>query len=276
MKQTSDTSLARLLAVMQRLRDPETGCPWDIEQDFSTIAPSTIEEAYEVVDAIESGDFEHLREELGDLLFQVVFYAQMASERKLFDFADIAQSITEKLLRRHPHVFPDGTLESRVDPNNRPSEEFVTQQWEKIKQQERKAKGRTGLLADIPQGLPAFYRALKIQKRVAEVGFDWPDATAVVDKLEEEINELRQAINNGEKSNIQEEIGDCFFTLVNLCRHVSVDAEASLRGANQKFRQRFEQVETLARHQGRELAQCSAEELENLWQQAKLQTAGTR
>jgi ATP diphosphatase len=272
MSRESDSKLAQLLAVMQRLRDPQTGCPWDLEQDFRSIAPSTIEEAYEVVDAIENDDFEHLREELGDLLFQVVFYAQLADEQQRFNFDDIAAAITDKLLRRHPHVFPDGTLQSRVDPNNRPSEEFVTQQWETIKSQERRDKGKSGLLADIPTGLPAFYRAQKMQKRVAEVGFDWPDTTGVINKLQEELTELQQAVESGENNAIQDEIGDCFFTLVNLCRHLSVDAESCLRSANGKFSQRFQWLEHLAELQGKKLKELDAEQLESLWRQAKART----
>jgi len=261
--------LQQLLAVMRRLREPEVGCPWDLEQTFRSIAPSTIEEAYEVVDAIEREDYEHLQEELGDLLFQVVFYAQMAEEEGRFDFNDIAKSISEKLLRRHPHVFPKGTLESRVDPDNRPSEQFVTEQWENIKAQERKNKGKTGLLDDIPTGLPALNRAYKLQKRAAKVGFDWNDANGVIDKLEEELQELKQALSHNNANAIADEIGDCLFTLVNLCRHVDVDAESALRGTNAKFSQRFRIMEKLAREQNRDLAECDNDTLEALWQVAK-------
>ena len=260
---------------MRRLRDPKGGCPWDLQQDYRSIAPSTIEEAYEVVDAIESGDFDHLREELGDLLFQVVFYAQLAAEEERFNFDDIAAAISNKLLRRHPHVFPDGTLNSRVDDNNRPSEAFVTQQWENIKAEERAAKGQSGLLDNIPTGLPELTRARKLQKRAAEIGFDWPDAQGVMQKLREEVAELDHAIENGRVSAIEDELGDCFFTLVNMSRHLNCDAGAVLRRANQKFYQRFQKMEARANQQATPLADLSSEELEKLWQWAK-GTASTK
>jgi len=260
---------------MERLRDPDCGCPWDIEQDFTSIAPSTIEEAYEVVDAIERNDFDHLREELGDLLFQVVFYAQMAREQGRFNFDDIAQTLTDKLVRRHPHVFPDGTAASRVDPNNRPSEEFVSRQWEAIKKQERSQKGKSGLLSDIPPGLPAMVRAYKIQKRVAEVGFDWADSGEVIEKLDEETAELKQALDRNNRPAIEEEVGDCLFTLVNLCRHLNINADASLRGANRKFSDRFQLMEQIALQRQISLEQLDSHALEELWQEAKLQPNST-
>lgn len=269
MSSSNLANIEKLLKIMQRLRDPQTGCPWDVEQDFRSIAPSTIEEAYEVVDAIEREDFADLRDELGDLLFQVVFYAQMAQEAGQFDFSAIAAAIADKLLRRHPHVFPDGTLASRVDPDNRPSESFVTQQWEQIKSQERQRKGNSGLLADIPQGLPALKRAHKIQGRVADVGFDWADCKGVLTKLHEEIREMEEAITRQQQESIKDEIGDVFFTLVNLCRHLNVDAEACLRGANQKFSARFHALEAVANQHDKSLTECSAEELDAFWQRVK-------
>ncbi len=268
-RQNTESAIEKLLTVMARLRDPVIGCPWDVEQDFRSIAASTIEEAYEVVDAIENDDFEHLREELGDLLFQVVFYAQMAREQQRFQFEDIVQAITDKLVRRHPHVFPDGTIESRVDPNNRPSEEFVTQQWEAIKKQERQAKGNNGLLSDVPLGLPSMTRAHKLQKRAADIGFDWAEPEAVLDKLEEEIAELKQAMQANSQQQMSEELGDCFFTLVNLSRHLKMDSDSSLRAANQKFTRRFQFMEQCLAEQKRRLEQLSVEEMEELWDKAK-------
>ena len=253
--------------VMRRLRDPDGGCPWDLQQDFHTIAPSTIEEAYEVVDAIEHQDFDHLREELGDLLFQVVFYAQLGAEQGRFNFEDVASAITEKLLRRHPHVFPDGTLNSAGQQKH--SEEFVVKQWELIKQEERKQKGKSGLLADIPAGLPELVRAHKIQKRAASVGFDWPDAEGVLSKLDEEMSELKQALAMKDTDAVQDEIGDCLFTLVNLCRHLGVDAGSALRGSNRKFGERFSRMETAAEGQDLALKDCSQEQLDALWRAAK-------
>lgn len=269
MKQSPNSAMESLLAVMERLRDPKTGCPWDIEQDFRSIAPSTIEEAYEVVDAIEQDDFEHLREELGDLLFQVVFYAQMAKEQNRFNFADIAESITNKLLRRHPHVFPDGTLESQFPEGERPDEAFVAKQWEQIKAAERSEKGKTGLLDDIPTGLPELVRARKLQKRAAEIGFDWPNVHGVLDKIHEEIGEVTQAIAEQDKDHIEEEIGDCLFALVNLCRHLDCDAGTALRRANQKFSQRFEIMEEQAKAEQKPLDQYSLKELDEMWNAAK-------
>jgi len=275
MSRNPEIELTKLLTIMQRLRDPESGCPWDLEQTFRSIAPSTLEEAYEVVDAIERDDLVHLREELGDLLFQVVYYTQMAEEEGYFDFASVATAISDKLLRRHPHVFPDGTLASRVDPDNRPSEAFVTQQWEQIKAEERQEKGKSGVLADIPTGLPALNRAHKIQKRVAEVGFDWSNIDGVLEKLQEEIGELRQAINTGDQTSIADELGDCLFTMVNICRHGSVDAETALRSTNSKFSQRFQRVEQLAEEAQVDLSQCSSEQLEAFWQSVKAENKQT-
>jgi nucleoside triphosphate diphosphatase len=263
------TGIEALLAVMERLREPETGCPWDLAQSYESIAPSTIEEAYEVVDAIERKDYRHLREELGDLLFQVVFYAQLGGEDGHFSFDDIARAITAKLLRRHPHVFPDGTVDSRVDPHNRPSETEVKQQWEVIKQAEREEKGYEGVLSDVPANLPAIARACKLQQRAALVGFDWPDVRDVVAKLHEEITELEQAIDSGRKDAMAAELGDALFCLINLARHLKVEPEAALRACNRRFVQRFEYVETALQAHGSNPTEADLETMESLWQEAK-------
>ncbi|MGQ9425896.1 nucleoside triphosphate pyrophosphohydrolase [Gilvimarinus sp. F26214L] len=260
-----------LLELMARLREPETGCPWDLEQDYGSIAPSTIEEAYEVVDAIERRDYAHLKEELGDLLFQVVFYAQLGREDGHFSFADIVQEITAKLLRRHPHVFPDGTLASRVGPDTPLSEAQVKAQWEKIKQEERSDKGQQGILADVPAALPSLTRAMKLQKRAALVGFDWPDAKGVLAKVREEIDELEAAMEGGDSRDMESELGDTLFSLINLARHLHLEPDSALRGCNRRFTDRFQFVEEALRAQGRSLEEASVEEMENLWQQAKQQ-----
>ncbi len=264
------TPMARLLQVMQRLRDPVGGCPWDREQTFATIAPYTIEEAYEVADAVESGDPTHLRDELGDLLFQVVFQARLAEERGWFDFNAVATAIRDKLIRRHPHVFGDTALESRA-------EHSAT--WEEHKSREREvAAARRGeepsVLGDVPKALPALMRAEKLGKRASRVGFDWPDPTGVRAKVNEELSELDAAIEqsrNGTapREQIAEELGDALFTLVNLGRHLSVDAEDALRAANSKFETRFRHMEALARHRGLELGALAPAEWEALWLESK-------
>lgn len=265
----SESAVTALLTVMERLRDPETGCRWDLEQSYESIAPSTIEEAYEVVDAIERKDYKHLKEELGDLLFQVVFYSQLGKEEGRFSFEDIAQGIADKLVRRHPHVFPDGTLNSRVDPRNRPSESDVKQQWETIKQSERSEKGQQSALSDVPIALPSIERAYKLQKRAALVGFDWPNVQGVVAKLREEVGELEQAIASGGKEAMTAELGDALFSLINLARHLKVEPETALRACNRRFTNRFQYLETALHEQGRSPAQAEMEELEALWQEAK-------
>ncbi len=259
--------LADLLRVMTRLRDPATGCPWDIRQDFRSIVPSTLEECYELAEAIEHEDFAHVAEELGDVLFQVVFYAQLGSERDLFSFQTIIDTLVDKLLRRHPHVFADGEIEGVVSA--RASVESVRETWESIKQEERSARSQGATLADVPLALPALPRAQKLQKRAAGVNFDWPDASGVLAKLEEEIAELRQALAAGTKAAVEEEMGDILFTSVNLARHLELDAEATLRRASSKFEQRFATMETLATASGRALHQLSAPELDQLWEAAK-------
>lgn len=268
-EQKTQSSINALLAVMERLRDPQTGCRWDLEQSYESIAPSTIEEAYEVVDAIERKDYKHLKEELGDLLFQVVFYSQLGREDGRFTFDEIAQGISDKLVRRHPHVFPDGTVNSRVDPHNRPSEADVKQQWEAIKTSERAEKGQRGALSDVPVTMPSIERAYKLQKRAALVGFDWPDVEGVTAKLHEEVGELEQAIASGSQEAIEAELGDALFSLINLARHVKVEPESALRACNRRFVERFQHMESTLHAQGKNLAETETEEMEALWQEAK-------
>lgn len=255
----------RLLGIMARLRDPETGCPWDREQSFATIAPYTIEEAYEVAEAIGSGDREALREELGDLLFQIVFYAQMASERGWFNFADIVRGISDKMVRRHPHVFGDASVESA---------DAQVEAWEATKKRERTEKAAAkGLLPSaldgVPTPLPALTRAEKLTKRAARVGFDWPQADQILDKLQEEFDELREEVRGGDKSRITDELGDVLFSWVNLARVHGVDSEDALRGTNQKFERRFRRIEALLKERGKTPQESTLAEMEALWQQAK-------
>jgi MazG family protein len=251
---------------MARLRDPKAGCPWDREQTFATIAPYTIEEAYEVADAIERNDRTDLRDELGDLLFQVVFHARMAQEQGWFDFNDVAASIHDKLIRRHPHVFGDAVFENRTEQ---------TANWEEHKARERaEAAQRRGtdadsVLGDVPKALPALMRAAKLGKRASRVGFDWPDASGVRGKLNEELSELDAEIAGATPEGIAEELGDALFTLVNLGRHLHVDAEDALRGANQKFEARFRQMEALARSRGLHLESLSPAAWDALWVESK-------
>lgn len=260
-------TLSDLLRLMQRLREPETGCPWDLDQDFSSIAPSTLEECYELVQAIEEGDYEHIAEELGDVLFQVIFYAQLGKEQDLFSFDTVVSTLVEKLIRRHPHVFVNGQIEGI--PSTRSSVDDVKRKWEEIKQIERHTRSQSGLLADIPLALPALSRAQKVQKRAAQVNFDWADTSSVVDKLQEELDELRHAISLQDTGAITDEIGDVLFTCVNLARHLDQDAETSLRRATNKFEHRFRIMETLATEAGMELSSLDGARFDELWQQAK-------
>lgn len=264
-------TLDDLLYLMVRLRKPETGCPWDIKQNFLSITPSTIEEAYEVVDAIERDDLEHLKEELGDLLFQVVFYSQLAREEQRWSFADVVHELTAKLLRRHPHVFPDGSLQSERKVGSELSEADVKGNWEVIKQSERNKKGKEKLLDDVPLALPALRRAEKLQKRAAKVGFDWETREGVLAKLTEEVVELQEACLNAspESDNIAEELGDVLFTCVNLARHCKLDSEQLLRTANQKFEKRFAIVEDCILQSGSTLEDASAEQMDEFWNKAK-------
>lgn len=267
MDQQQQYTVADLLRVMQRLRDPETGCPWDIRQDFRSIVPSTLEECYELAQAIEHDDFPHVAEELGDVLFQVIFYAQMGSELDLFSFGNIVNTLVEKLVRRHPHVFADGEIEGVV--HDRTSVDAVKASWEAIKQSERNAKSQTGVLADVPAALPALPRAQKLQKRAAQVNFDWADSSLVLDKLHEELGELRQAMDKQGEAQIREEMGDVLFSCVNLARHLGLDAEASLREASGKFEQRFHIMEELATADDTALAGLNEAQLDELWERAK-------
>lgn len=262
---TNQYTIDDLLYLMARLRDPHTGCPWDIKQSYASIAPSTLEEAYEVVDAIEKQDFVHLNEELGDLLFQVIFYSQLGKEENRFDFASVVSGLVDKLVRRHPHVFPDGTLTSQIDNRDMlPTD--VKQRWEAIKQQERDAKGVQGLLADVPVNLPALSRAAKLQKRAASVGFDWQNIQGPIAKVREELLEVEQALAAKDTAAITEELGDLFFSVVNISRYLHIDPEQALRQANLKFEQRFRYIET---HIDTPLAQTSIETMNKLWDEAK-------
>lgn len=255
-------SLRRLLDIMATLRDPGRGCPWDREQDFSTIAPYTIEEAYEVADAIEKQDIAGLRDELGDLLFQVVFHAQMAAEQGLFTFDDVAAGICDKMERRHPHVFGS----ERVD-----SAAAQTEAWEALKRKERAVRtAEAGVLADVPTSLPALTRAVKLGKRASQAGFDWPDVAGVLDKIQEELDELRVEVESGaDAARVSEEAGDLLFSVANLCRHAHQDPETALRQTNAKFERRFRHVETRLQQQGRVLADASLDEMDALWNEAK-------
>jgi ATP diphosphatase len=235
-------SIKDLRYLMARLRDSETGCPWDIKQTYATIASYTVEEVYEVVDAIERNDLSDLSEELGDLLFQIIFYCQMAEEQGEFDFDTVITHITSKLVRRHPHVFPDGTLESSREGASI-DEQAIKRNWEAIKQEERQKKGNIGILDDVPNALPAQMRAAKLQKRAANYGFDWPDISGVFDKVVEELSELKQEVDTGEKARQEEELGDLMFACVNLARHLSIDPERALAKTNNKFKRRFESMD---------------------------------
>lgn len=259
-------AIVRLIGIMARLRAPASGCPWDIEQTFATIAPYTIEEAYEVADAIERGDMAALEEELGDLLLQVVFHARMAEEDGHFDFAAVATTISDKMVRRHPHVFGDQEVDSVA---------AQSRAWEEHKAAERAAKAakdgrRASVLDGVAAGLPGLTRAAKLQRRAARVGFDWPETLQVLDKIEEEIAELKHEITNGgTPDRIQDEIGDLLFALVNLARHLDADPEAALRHGNAKFERRFHAIETRFAAEGRELTEASLEEMEAAWQAVK-------
>lgn len=261
---SSGGPIEELLEIMRALRDPATGCPWDLRQDFDSIVPFTIEETYELAAAIASGDTAQICDELGDVLFQVVFYAQIASERSLFDFADVARGISEKLVRRHPHVF-DAVGEELI------TEAEVKARWETIKEQERSLKDQNGALDDVPLALPSLSRAQKLQKRAAGVGFDWPDLTGVFDKVDEEIGELKEAVQGEDADAIEDEMGDIFLAMVNLARRLDVDAEAALRKANSRFESRFRLMEAAATEEGSRLQEEGLDLLELRWQSAKRQ-----
>ena len=264
------SEFVRLLEIMDSLRDPEGGCPWDLEQTFHTIAPYTIEEAYEVADAIERGDRNELREELGDLLFQVAFHSRMAAEEGSFEAADVAAAINEKMIRRHPHVFEAA--------DNRSSDDQIVA-WEVVKAQEREAKAkgesRASALDGVALSLPALLRAEKLQKRAARTGFDWTEAAQIFDKLEEETEEVKDAIASGEHDAIQDEIGDLLFVAANLARRLDIDPEVALRQANAKFERRFRAMEKLADERGTNFAELDIDSQEGLWQAVKKTESGS-
>ncbi|WP_343502591.1 nucleoside triphosphate pyrophosphohydrolase [Alloyangia pacifica] len=251
--------MPRLLEIMRRLRHPETGCPWDLEQDFSTIAPYTIEEAYEVADAIEREAWDELKGELGDLLFQSVFHAQMAEERGLFSFDEVADTMSDKMVARHPHVFGDESNEKSPDQQ--------VADWEKIKAAERAAKAEKGVLDGVALGLPALLRAVKLQNRAARVGFDWPSTDEVIDKLIEETQELREATD---PDHAEEEFGDLLFVMANLARHMKIDPEQALRRANAKFTRRFKSIEAALEARGKRPEDSDLAEMDALWDAAKV------
>ena len=255
--------MPRLLEIMRALRDPKTGCPWDIEQSFESIAPYTVEEAYEVADAIARKDWDDLRDELGDLLLQAVYHAQIAEEEKLFNFDDIANGISDKMLRRHPHVFAD---ESRDK-----SSVEQTQDWEKLKAAERLSKAKSGTLDDVALALPALMRAVKLQKRAARVGFDWPEIGHVLEKIKEEAAELVEAQSTSDQAHMAEEYGDLLFVMVNLGRHLNIDPEDALRQANAKFTRRFRHIENELNKLGKTPQSSSLTEMDAFWEEAKAQ-----
>lgn len=259
--------ISRLIEIMAALRNPDGGCPWDLEQDFSTIKHYTIEEAYEVADAIEREDYEHLREELGDLLLQSVYHAQMAAERELFDFGDVVEAITTKMIRRHPHVFGDVSAQSAGE---------ASACWEEIKAGERAGKASAkaddkppSLLDDVPRALPALSRAEKLDKRAARAGFDWPDVDAVIDKVREEIDEVQEAARSGDRKRTEEELGDVLFAVASLARHLGIEPEAALTRANLKFTRRFHHVEARCREEGLSISNAGMQRLDGFWNEIR-------
>jgi ATP diphosphatase len=277
---TPSRDISRLIEIMARLRTPVSGCPWDLEQDFASIAPYTIEEAYEVVDAIARGDLDDLREELGDLLLQVVFHARMAEERNAFAFGDVVEAITRKMIRRHPHVFAD------KDGNLTPG--HVKSAWDRIKAEEKaeraarrpaedkhKDSAHTSLLSDVKAGQPALTRAMALQRKASTVGFDWNDPRAVLAKIREEADEIEAALDHGDPAKLTEETGDLLFALVNLARHVGADPETALRTTNAKFERRFAYIEHALAANGRTLDEASLDEMDELWNEAKAEEKTT-
>jgi ATP diphosphatase len=268
-----------LLYLMARLRDPEHGCPWDLGQNYRSIVAHTIEEAYEVADAVERGDFDHLPGELGDLLFQVVYYSQLANEDGRFDFATVVDAITCKLVRRHPHVFPDGDLYGATDLPKL-DQSSIKRRWEEIKAEERAEKSSSpeqlSLLDDVPVTLPALSRAGKLQKRAATVGFDWPKVGPVIDKVHEELAEVLDAVSCKDVIAQKEEVGDLLFAVVNLARHLGVEPESALRDANAKFERRFRYIEKAVRKEGKALGEEELSRLDQLWNEAKTNEKAVR
>jgi nucleoside triphosphate diphosphatase len=268
----------RLLKVMTLLRDKQHGCPWDLEQTIKSLLPYTLEEVYEVADAIENEDMVELEDELGDLLLQVIFYAQIASEDGGFDFQDIANTISDKLVRRHPHVFPEGDIEKFGIPQAISAEQVVVN-WEAIKQVEREQKRLKGskaanlqtqsLLDDVPRALPAIERARKLQKRASSHGFDWPQVQPVLEKLKEEVREFEEALAAGDEAKMSNELGDVLFATVNLARHTNIEPEVALRSSNRRFEKRFKWIEKALAAQGKALKDVALQELDALWDQAK-------
>jgi ATP diphosphatase len=264
--------ISRLIEIMEALRQPETGCPWDVVQTFETIKPYTIEEAYEVADAIERKDMDDLCDELGDLLLQVVFHARIAEERGEFAFGDVVEAVTSKMIRRHPHVFAVSAADTP---------ESVKLQWDQIKAAEKRERAerrvqrgitedfKAGFLGGVQRSQPALTEALKLQEQAARVGFDWSDPAPILDKIEEEIAELREALAEGKPEKVSDELGDLIFALVNIGRHVKTDPEDALRGTNTKFRRRFNHIETSLTENGETLEEASLERMEDLWQAAK-------
>ena len=267
---TPSRDISVLLEIMAKLRTPDGGCPWDLEQNFATIAPYTIEEAYEVADAIARGDLDDLRDELGDLLLQVVYHARMAQERNAFSFGDVVESITRKMIRRHPHVFPDQN--GRITPAG------VKSAWERIKAEEKAERAALrpaqqaapkSLLSGVKAGQPALTRAMELQRKASTVGFDWNDPRAVLHKIREEADEIEAALDSRNADELAEETGDLLFALVNLARHVGADPETALRGTNAKFERRFAFIERALAAQGRAITQASLTEMDALWNEAK-------
>jgi ATP diphosphatase len=267
---TPSRDISRLLEIMAALRTPDTGCPWDLEQTFASIAPYTIEEAYEVTDAIARGDLDDLKDELGDLLLQVVFHARMAEEQNAFSFGDVVEAITRKMIRRHPHVF--------ADENGKVTSSHVKASWERIKTEEKAERAarrppeetaHTSLLSDVKAGQPALARAMELQRRASSVGFDWNDPRAVLQKIREEADEIEAALDRGSTEELAAETGDLLFALVNLARHVGADPELALRGTNAKFERRFGHIERALKAQGRSFGGASLAEMDALWNEAK-------
>ncbi len=256
----SPSPIQRLLSVMARLRDPQGGCPWDVEQTFATIAPYTVEEAYEVADAIERNDLKELKEELGDLLFQVVFHSRIAEEMGEFAFDDVVEAVAAKLIRRHPHVFADAGFRTADEQ---------TVAWEQIKAEERKGKEKHGVLDDVPVGLPALTRAVKLTRRAGRVGFDWPSTDEVIDKLHEELDELKAEIAAGDQAKVRQEMGDLLFVVANLARKLDVEPEDALRAANAKFTRRFAYIERRLAESGRRPEDSDLEEMDALWNEVR-------